>query len=147
MDVESFQFSAYLHSTTLVMQTNNHCKETDWTAQHSQTMMIRFVILVTSFLRGLLLHPGMIPTHLQILHNQHQKRHHNYRRCSHLHLLHNWLSTLIPAVRGPTCLDTSLPTLSVFPPNPIPISRFHKGITSQCNSGGWVKTHRPDWTS
>ena len=99
-------------------------------------IMIRSATLIKSILRELLLHQGGILAHPQIRRIQHQKRHHNHWKCPHLPPLHHWLSTPILAICDPSCLNTSLPTPSFFPSNQIPISRFHKGIPSQCNSGG-----------
>ena len=99
-------------------------------------IMIRSATLIKSILRELLLHQGGILAHPQIRRIQHQKRHHNHWECPHLPPLHHWLSTPILAICDPSCLNTSLPTPSFFPSNQIPTSRFHKGIISQCNSGG-----------
>lgn len=99
-------------------------------------IMIRSATLIKSILRELLLHQGGILAHPQIRRIQHQKRHHNHWKCPHLPPLHHWLSTPILAICDPSCLNTSLPTPSFFPSNQILISRFHKGIPSQCNSGG-----------
>ena len=136
MDIKSFQFCAYSYSTTLVIQRSTiiakRSNELLNTPKHDDTLCYSYL----SLLKGLFLHQGMIPTHPQIRRIQHQKRHHNHWECPHLPPLHHWLSTPILAIRGPTCLDTSLPMPSLFPSNQIPTSLFHKGIISQCNSGG-----------